>query len=414
MRRFVVLLLACYGAAFPAGPILARPEAAGLSSDRLKRLSAAMQGYIDRGEVAGVVTLVARRGQVVHLESQGVMDVDSKAPMKRDTIVRLASMTKPITSVAVMMLAEEGRFQLTDPVSKFIPEFKNPKVVMANFPGSSREGTRVVPADREITIQDLLTHSAGLATNTAILLQAEWEKFQKEGTPGEDIGGYTRRLAKLPLNFQPGTAWEYGPATNVLGYLVEVVSGQRFDRFLAERIFRPLEMNDTFFYVPDDKLGRLATVHERVIPKGIRVSRAAREMRGSQVFFAGAGGLFSTVDDYWRFCQMLLNGGSFNGARLLGRKTVELMTANQIANLPLWPDLAGYRFGLGFRVLADVGKSAQPGSLGSYGWGGAFGTYFFIDPKEEMIGILLIQMRSWNHLNIRPDLVSLAEQAIMD
>ena len=414
MRRFPILFLAFCGTAFPSGPTVARPEAAGLSSDRLARLTAAMRGYIDRQEVAGTITLVARRGQVVHLEAQGVMDVDTKAPMKRDSIFRMASMTKPITSVAVMMLAEEGRFQLTDPVSRYLPEFKDPKVMVANFPGSSREGTRLVPADREITIQDLLTQTAGLATNTATLLHAEWEKFQKERSPEEDIAGYTRRLARLPLHFQPGTAWEYGPATDVLGRLVEAVSGQRFDSFLAERIFRPLEMNDTFFYVPDDKLGRLATIHERVTPKGVRVMRPAREMRGSQVFFSGAGGLSSTADDYWRFCQMLLNGGTFNGARLLGRKTVELMTTNQIGNLPIWPDLAGYRFGLGFRVLADVGRSGQQGSIGSYGWGGAFGTYFFIDPKEEMIGILLIQMRSTSHLNIRPDLISLAEQAITD
>jgi CubicO group peptidase (beta-lactamase class C family) len=413
MRGVGILFLACC-AAFAAGPTLARPEAAGMSADRLKRLTAAIQGYIDRGEVAGAVTLVARRGQVVHLEAQGLADIDANTPVKRDTIFRLASMTKPITSVAVMMLAEEGRFQLTDPVAKFIPEFKNPKVVVANFPGSSREGTRLVPADHDITIRDLLTHTAGLATNTAILLHPEWEKFEKERTPEEDIAAYCRRLARLPLHFQPGTAWEYGPATDVLGRVVEVASGMRFDRFLAERIFRPLEMNDTFFYVPDEKLGRLATLHEPVAPKGIRVSRPARDMRGSQVFFAGAGGLFSTIDDYWRFCQMLLNGGSFNGGRLLSRKTVELMTSNQIGNLPLWPDLAGYRFGLGFRVLADVGKSAQPGSIGSYGWGGAFGTYFFIDPKEETIGILMVQLRPWDHLNIRPDLISLAEQAIVD
>ena len=385
-----------------------------MSAERLKRLTAAMQGYVDRHEVAGAVTLVSRRGHVVHLEATGVMDIDSKSPMKRDTIFRLASMTKPITSAAVMMLAEEGCFQITDPVSRYIPEFKNPKVIVANFPGSSRAGTKLVPANREITIQDLLTHTAGLATGTATLLNAEWTQFQKEATAEEDIAGYTRRLAKLPLHFHPGTAWEYGPATNVLGYLVEVVSGQRFDQFLAERIFRPLEMNDTFFYVPDDKLGRLATLHQPVSPKGLRIARPAVEMRGSNVMFAGAGGLSSTIDDYARFCQMLASGGTWNGKRLLGRKTVELMTSNHIGNLPIWPDLAGYKFGLGFRVLTSVGKSAQPGSLGSYGWGGAFGTYFFIDPKEDLFGILMIQMNSYSNLNIRPDLISLAEQAIVD
>ncbi len=393
---------------------IAKPEASGMSAERLKRLTAAMQGYVGRNEVAGAITLVSRRGHVVHLETAGVMDIDSKSPMKRDTIFRLASMTKPITSVAVMMLAEEGRFQITDPVSRYIPEFKNPKVVVANFPGTSRAGTRLVPANREITIQDLLTHTAGLATGTAPLLTAEWAQFQKGGSPEEDIAGYTRRLAKLPLHFHPGTAWEYGPATNVLGYLVEVVSGQRFDRFLAERIFRPLGMADTFFYVPDEKLSRLATLHQPVNPKGLRSVRPAAGMRGSQVLFTGAGGLLSTIDDYARFCQMLASKGAGNGTRLLGRKTVELMTSNAIGDLPIWPDLAGYKFGLGFRVLTDVGKSAQPGSLGSYGWGGAYGTYFFIDPKEDLFGILMIQMSSISNLNIRPDLISLAEQAIVE
>jgi CubicO group peptidase (beta-lactamase class C family) len=193
-----------------------------------------------------------------------------------------------------------------------------------------------------------------------------------------------------------------------------VVSGKRFDTFLAERIFRPLEMNDTFFYVPDEKLSRLATVHEVVPGAPLRILKPARDMRGSQVMLNGGGGLFSTIDDYWRFCQMLQNGGAFNGARLLGRKSVELMTSNHIRDLPLWPDLRGYRFGLGFRVLADVGESAQPGSAGSYGWGGAYGTYFFIDPKEELIGVLMIQLSSFSHLNIRPDLISLAEAAILN
>ena len=414
LLRTIPLSYLLAAAAFPAALPITEPAASGMSAERLKRLTAAMRGYVDRNEVPGAITLVSRRGHIVHLEATGVMDIDSKLPMKRDTIFRLASMTKPITSVAVMMLAEEGRFQITDPVSRYIPEFKNPKVVVANFPGSSRAGTKLVPANREITIQDLLTHSAGLATGTAPLLTAEWAEFQKGGSPDEDIARYTRRLAKLPLHFHPGTAWEYGPATNVLGYLVEVVSGQRFDRFLAERIFRPLEMTDTFFYVPDEKLNRLVTVHQPGNSKGVSILRPAAEMRGSKVLFTGAGGLFSTTDDYARFCQMLASNGTGNGTRLLGRKTVELMTANHIGDLPIWPDLAGYKFGLGFRVLTDVGKSAQPGSLGSYGWGGAFGTYFFIDPKEELFGILMIQMNSISNLNIRPDLISLAEQAIVE
>lgn len=410
MRRSI-LLLACACPLFAAALPVARPEEAGMSSERLERLSAAMRGYIERGEVSGTVTLVARRGRVVHLKAQGLADVASQTPMRPDTIFRLASMTKPITSVAVMMLLEEGRFLLTDPVSKFIPEFKNPRVLVVNPPGADRAGTRLVPAAREITIRDLLTHTAGLAGPNSTALKPELDKFRAETPPDETLAAYTRRLAKLPLNFQPGTAWEYGPATNVLGYLVEVVGGRSFDQFLQERIFRPLEMHDTFFYVPDGKLARLATLYTPT-PGGLRAAANAGRMRGSQVFFSGAGGLFSTAGDYARFSQMLLNGGALDGVRLLSRKSIELMTANHIGDFAIWPDLAGYRFGLGFRVLADLGKSGRLGSPGMYGWSGAFGTYFFVDPREQAIGILMIQVTDYG--NIRLDAESLAMQAIVD
>ena len=311
-----------------------------------------------------------------------------------------------------MMLLEEGRLLLTDPVSKFIPEFKDPKVLVMNPPGSSRAGSRLVPADREITIRDLLTQTAGLAAGTSTALRPEFEKFKAGARPEETIGENCRRLATLPLNFQPGTAWQYGPATDVLGYVVEVVSGQTFDRFLAERIFRPLEMNDTFFYVPDDKLNRLVTMYAPG-PGGLRAVRPAAEMRGSRTYFSGGGGLFSTAEDYLRFCHMLLQGGSYKGPRLLSRKSVELMTANHIGDMPIWPDLAGYRFGLGFRVLTDPGQNAHLASVGSYGWSGAFGTYFWIDPKEEMVGILMIQTTGPAN-NLRYEIQNLAEQAIVD
>jgi CubicO group peptidase (beta-lactamase class C family) len=412
MRSLYLLTILAGGLAAANLPT-SKPEQSGMSSERLKRLSAAMRGYIDRGEVPGTVTLVARRGKIVQLEAQGFADIESQKPMRTDSIFRIASMTKPITSVAVMMLMEEGKFLLTDPVSKFIPEFKNPKVLVVNRPGSERAGTSLVPARREITIQDLLTQSAGLPAATSIALRDEWARFQKETPAEETIADYTRRLAKLPLNNHPGTAWEYGPATTVLGYLVEVVSGQPFDRFLADRIFKPLEMNDTFFYVPDEKLGRLVTLYNGN-SKPLKPVRPAAEMRGSKTFFNGAGGLSSTAEDYARFCQMLIRGGNYDGVHLLSRKSVELMTVNHIGDLPIWPDLAGYRFGLGFRVLTDPGKSAVLGSVGCYGWGGAFGTYFFVDPKEDLFGVLMIQQSAHSHLNIRVDSQSLAEQAIID
>jgi CubicO group peptidase (beta-lactamase class C family) len=229
-----------------------------------------MQRYIDQGELAGTVTLIARRGRVVHFEAQGLMDIEKKIPMRTDAIFRLASMTKPIASVAVMMLFEEGHFLLDDPVSKFIPEFKNPQVAVLAPPGTNLAGRKLVPAEGEITIRHLLTHTAGLAVGPSLLVGPEYEKFAKERTPEEAICDYTRRLAKVPLHFQPGTVWEYGLATDVLACLVEVVSGQTFDRFLSERIFKPLEMHDTFHYVPDEKINILATLYEPAEPKGLR------------------------------------------------------------------------------------------------------------------------------------------------
>lgn len=381
-----------------------------MSAERLKRLSAGMKAYIDRNDVAGTVTLIARRGRIVHFEAQGFADIAAKNALTTDSIFRLASMTKPITSVAVMMLLEEGRFLLSDPVSRFIPEFKNLKVKVINPPGSSRQGFSLVPAVNEITIRDLLTHSAGLAGPTSVALETELARFRTDTPPDDTNAQYTRRLAKLPLNFHPGTAWEYGPATNVLGYLVEVVSGLPLDRFFEERIFRPLGMADTFFYVPDAKLHRLVTLY-RPEAGGLHAVAPAREQRGSKTMFAGAGGLSGTAGDYVRFCQMLLNGGVYNGVRLLSPKSIQLMTSNHIGDHPIWPDLGGYRFGLGFRVMTDLGQSGHLDSVGSYGWGGAYGTYFWIDPKEEMIGILMIQATTYK--NIRVDAQDLALQAIV-
>jgi CubicO group peptidase (beta-lactamase class C family) len=385
-----------------------------MSSERLQRIHEEMQRHIDAHEISGAVTLVARRGRIAHFEAHGLMDIESGKPMAKDAIFRLASMTKPVTAVAVMMLVEQGKVRLNDPVSRYIPEFKDTKVAMprSGNRATSRPEVYLVPADREITIVDLLTHSAGLVTGTAPALSKELASFAAEGSADETISSYCRRLAKMPLNFQPGTAWQYGPATNVLGCVVEVASGQSFDRFLAERIFRPLEMNDTSFYVPDDVLDRLVTLSAPG-PGGLRAVRPAAEMRGSRTYFSGGGGLFSTAEDYLRFCHMLLQGGSYKGPRLLSRKSVELMTANHIGDMPIWPDLAGYRFGLGFRVLTDPGQNAHLTSVGSYGWSGAFGTYFWIDPKEEMVGILMIQTTGPAN-NLRYEIQNLAEQAIVD
>src|SRR5882724_2133964 len=376
-----------------------------MSAERLARIHTALQRYVDREEIAGAVSLVARHGRVVYQDTAGMMDREAGKPMKPDAMFRIASMTKPITSLAAMMLFEEGYFQLSDPVSKFIPEMKHMMVSAPTWPGGVGSANKV-PAEREITIRHLLTHTAGLPGLSA-------EAYLKlERHPDENMGDLVKRLVKLPLNFQPGTALEYGPATDVLGYLVEVISGMPLDRYFAERIFRPLGMTDTYFYVPEDKLPRLAANYMPDQPKGIKL--APTPARTARKLFSGAGGLVSTAGDYVRFCQLMLNGGTLNGTRLLSRKTVELMTQNHIGNLPMWKNLAGYRFGLGYRVLTDLGESANLGSLGSYGWGGAFGTYFWIDPKEDTIGILMVQIRPYDHLNIRQDFETLATQAIVD
>jgi len=411
-RRICLILLASLPLVAAGRLPSTRPEEAGMSSPRLQRIHAGIQRYLDRQEIAGAVTLVARRGRIVHLEAHGLSDAAANKPMPTDGLFRIASMTKPITSIAVMMLHEEGHFLLTDPISKFIPEFKAPKVAVATKPGEGVVPFSTVPAAREITIQHLLTHTAGLANTYTGPTLALYTKLAAERTPEWTIGDFVSRLAKLPLNFQPGEAWEYGPATDVLGRLVEIVSGQPFDRYLEERIFAPLGMQDTFFYVPDAKMPRLAVNYEPAQPKGIKPVSA--QGRGSRRYFSGGGGLMSTAEDYFLFCQMVLNNGELNGKRLLSRKSIEAMTANHIGNHAMWPTLAGYRFGLGFRVMTDPGPSAKLESVGSYGWGGAFGTYFWIDPKEQMIGILMQQIRPYSHLNIRTEFQNLATQAIVD
>ncbi|MSV29587.1 MAG: class A beta-lactamase-related serine hydrolase [Bryobacterales bacterium] len=410
-RRVLILLAGpcLYAATLPKS----NPEEVGVSKERLRRVHALMQRYIDKGDIAGSVTLVARRGRIAHLEAQGVADIETKKPMTTDAIFRLASMTKPIASVAVMMLHEEGHFLLTDPVSRWLPEFKNPKVAIANAPHErAGAGFRLVPAEREITVRDLLTHTAGLASGTAGPTVDLLKKISRK--PDDTLADYIPRLAGLPLNFQPGAAWEYGPATDVLGRFVEVVSGRTLDQFFRERILTPLAMNDTYFYLPDEKLPRLTTAYAKG-EKGLEKLTAPGPASRTGRFYSGGGGLASTAEDYLRFCQMMLNGGTLEGTRLVSRKTIEQMTANHIGKLPMWNDtLHGYRFGLGLRVRADQGEAALLGSLGSFGWGGAHGTFFWVDPKEQMIGIMMIQLMPYAHINIRHEFQNAATQAIAD
>jgi CubicO group peptidase (beta-lactamase class C family) len=397
----------------------ANPESVGMSSERLGRIRLAMQRYVDRREVPGVVTLVARQGRVVHFEAVGYRDAEAKTPMTTDTIFRIASMTKPITSVALMMLYEEGHFLLSDPISKWLPEFADMKVIQAPPPGERVETPNVtVSAKRPITIKHLLTHTAGLANSYRGATQPEYAKLAGRREPGDTMADTLTRLSKLPLNFHPGEAWEYGPATDVVGRLVEVISGETLDEFFRKRIFEPLGMNDTHFYLPASKVERLAALYQPGPDKKIQLTEAAtaesRWVKEPHVYFAGAGGLVSTPMDYYRFHQLMLGRGESNGVRLLGRKTVELMTTNHIGDLPIWLTGPGFGFGLGYSVVKDIGQTSLPASVGSYGWGGAFCTFFWVDPAEEMIGIMMSQVRPYNHLNIRQEFQVLACQAIVD
>jgi CubicO group peptidase (beta-lactamase class C family) len=368
---------------------------------------------VDESKLPGLITLVARHGKIVNFEKYGVKDIDK--PMQLNTIFRIASMTKPITSVAVMMLYEEGSFQLDDPVADYIPEFKNMKV----FKSKDENGIHVVDQMKPMTIRHLLTHTSGLVLggeNTPVDSLYRTANLS-EGTLKDMI----QKLAKIPLLYQPGTKWNYSRSTDVLGYLVEVISGKPFDIFLKERIFKPLKMKDTDFYVPEEKLNRVAAVYGLADNSGIKVimtdtSNVSRPVK----FLSGNGGLVSTATDYFIFSQMLLNKGEYNGVRLLEKKTVDLMTSNQISNDIMPEDgffselLSGMGFGFGFAVLKENTQSSIMGSKGSYWWSGAANTYFYIDPEKELILILMTQFVPNFYYPIFKEFKGLVYQAIVD
>ena len=397
----------------------AAPETVGMSSERLERLDDVMQAYIDRNETAGIVALVARRGKVVHFSALGQRDAESGAPMTHDAIFRIASMTKPIVSTALMMLYEEGRFQLRDPISKWLPEFADMRVAIPAPPQERLTGRfKTIPAARPITVQQILTHTAGLANSYRGITQPEFQEMSAQTKPGDTVGDMLQRLARLLLNFHPGDHWEYGRATDVAGRLVEVMSGQTLDAFLKERIFEPLDMTDTHFYVPESKLDRFTALYRPDANGKIALAEAPtaenRYVAEPHVYFSGAGGLLSTARDYFRFHQMMLNGGELEGTRIVSRKTVELMTANHTGDKGIWLAGPGYGFGLGYAIVTDLGPSGTPRSEGSFYWSGAFGTIFWVDPSEEIIGILMQQLRPYTHLNVRPDMATMTYQAIVD
>jgi CubicO group peptidase (beta-lactamase class C family) len=352
---------------------------------------------------------------VVHLESVGYRDVESRVAMTPDTIFRLASMTKPIAAAALMTLYEEGEFQLSDPVSRWLPEFQNMKVVV---PQGADGSYNLVEARNPITVRHVMTHTSGVQSGGG-LLAATYGKVAPRTVQNDTLTNFVTRLAALPLNFEPGTKWEYGASGNglaVTGRLVEVISKKPLDRFIEERIFRPLRMNDTYFYLPEEKLARFAVLYKPGLDRKIEIDekpdRNSLNFR-ERTYVSGTGGLASTVTDYLRFQQMMLNGGELDGVRILGRKTVELIAANHIGNLPVASRGPGYGFGLAVSVVTDVGASAQLNSTGTFGWGGATCTITFVDPAEELIGIMMTQVRPCTDLNIRRDFQTLAYQAIV-
>ena len=390
----------------------ATPEDVGISSERLKRIAPVMQSYVEENKLPGLITMVARRGKVVHFERFGMMDIEAQKPMEFNTIFRIYSMTKPITSVAIMMLYEEGHFQLDDPVSKFIPEFKDLKV----FKNATEEGFELSYTKREMTIRHLLTHTSGLTYGLADRPVDGMYRKAKVLESRTTIKDMVAKLAHIPLLHQPGAEWEYSVSTDVLGYLVEVISGKSFDVFLKERIFEPLKMVDTAFYVPKEQIDRFSANYQPGEEGGIKLIDApgtSSFSAGSPTFFSGGGGLVSTASDYMRFCQMLLNKGELDGIRLLGRKTVELMTMNHLPRDKHPFEMKGVGFGLGFAVVTDVAQSGQLSSEGAFGWGGAAATTFWIDPKEELIGILMTQLMSNPH-PFQQQFKVLTYQAIVD
>jgi CubicO group peptidase (beta-lactamase class C family) len=435
MKRFfsLIVVTATCAAAFAWTQELppASPEEVGLSSQRLDRIGQAFRREIDQGKLPGVVVAVARKGRLAYYESIGFRDKESRDAMPKDAIFRIYSMTKPLVSVAAMILAEEGALQLTDPVSKFVPAFKGLQVSVAKVDSEFARATyTTVPAEREMTIQDLIRHTAGLAYGEITANVPVKEAYAKAGvyrpnvrdydaremTPAEEL----ERLSKAPLAHQPGTVWEYSMATDVLGRVVETASGKRLADFLDERLFKPLKMSDSGFWVPKDKLGRLAAPLA-VDPASGAPNRLIDVSAPPGNDSGGAGGV-STAIDYLRFAQMLLNGGKLDGVRILSHTTVSLMTADHLGTRisaavtpgELLLGTQGYTFGLGFAVRQGAGIAGVPGSAGEYMWGGYAGTYFWVDPKEELVGIYMTQAPSPIRAYYRRLFKQLVYQAIVD
>ncbi|MCS3798344.1 serine hydrolase domain-containing protein [Niastella sp. OAS944] len=416
MKQIVIVIAALlyFTTAFaqsthPVLSIASTPEAGGFSSKRLSRIDTALKEYVDKGRMNGAVAMIVHDGKIVYYKNFGYNDQEAKTPMPKDGIFRIASQTKAITSVAVMMLFEEGKFMLDDPISNFIPEFRNPKVLDKYNKADTTYTT--VPAKREITIRDLLTHTSGLGyaqigTTEAKNIYYKAGVIGGIGVPDFVLADKMKILGGLPLFHQPGEKWTYGLNDDVLGYLIEVVSGMSLKDFLTKRIFEPLGMKDTYFYLPADKKNRLVMLYTEdsatkklvKMPEKLNLYadmyRDYPKMNGT--YYSGGAGLSSTVYDYAIFLQMLLNGGEYNGKRILSHNSVRMMTMNQIGDI----SRGANKFGLGFGITTERGSALLPTQEGTYEWGGMFATTYWVDPKEKLIGLVYrnIWPTSWGSL----------------
>lgn len=398
-------------------------QVAGLSLSQLDYINAHLERqYIEPGKLPGTLTLVARRGEIACVKAQGLMDVERDKPVSRDTIFRIYSMTKPITSIAMMQLYEQGRFLLDDPVHKYIPAWKNRRVYKSGL----YPNFLTVPAATTMTIRDLFTHMSGLTYGfmNRTNVDAAYRELKLDGSSSLTLDALIERLTELPLEFSPGSAWNYSVSTDVLGYLVQLLADQPFDEYLKEHVFDPLEMPDTGFHVRDDKLDRFAAcyLYEAGDRFKLQDEPEASNYRRQDRFQSGGGGLVSTIDDYFHFAQALCQGGSFRGRRIIGRKTLEFMRQNHLPGNQDLPGLsvgafsetpyAGSGFGLGFSVKTDVAKSQINGSVGEYGWGGLASTNFYIDPVEELVMIFMTQLIPSSSYPIRQELRAIVNGAL--
>ncbi len=420
-RCFLVFVFVIAGLRLPAQSLpRVSPEQVGLSPERLNRIRPAMERDIAEGEMAGAVGLIARHGKIAYLETYGMADREANKPMTAAAIFRLFSMTKAVVGVSVMTLYEEGRFSLHDPVCKFIPDFTNMKVAVDRTdPATGQRTYYTVPAQHDITILDLMRHTSGLnyAGPKNEKGQSVYKALGLGGPMQFPLSEFIHRLASAPLVHQPGTVWDYSYSIDVLARLVEVVSGVPIDQYFSDHIFKPLHMVDTAYYVPEEKWNRLAVLYEPVpggTPKRL-VGPAQDSYKQKPVLMMGGSGLVSTTADYARFVQMLLNGGQLDGVRILSPKTVDLMSSNVLGDLPSVNNVngrVGYGFGLTFAVNLGIDKTGAIGSKGEYNWGGAAGTAFWIDPKEDMIGVFMVQVMPQRL--VKDQFKQLAYQAILD